>query len=114
MRDCPRTSRRSVNRVPLDATAFHLRTGEVNLVVVARWASPAEAEHCIAWVRTVLQTVEPFALEGRYLNYVAADEDPMAAYGADKQSRLEAIKRKCDPTGFFRLNPGEKRANARI
>ena len=27
----------AVNRVPVDATAFHLRTGEVNLVVVGRW-----------------------------------------------------------------------------
>jgi FAD binding domain/Berberine and berberine like len=104
----------AVNRVPLEATAFHLRRGEVNVVVVARWANPAEAEHCIAWARTVLRAVETFALEGRYLNYVAAEEDPMAGYGADKQSRLEAIKRKYDPTGFFRLNPVERRANAQI
>jgi hypothetical protein len=68
----------------------------------------------MAWARTVLRAVEAFAFEGRYLNYVAADEDPMAGYGADKQSRLEAIKRKYDPTGFFRLNPVERRANAQI
>jgi hypothetical protein len=95
----------AVNRVPVDATAFHLRTGEVNLVVVARWADAAEADKCIAWARDVMRAVEPFAIEGRYLNYIPADEDPAAAYGAAKQSRLAAIKRKYDPAGFFRLNP---------
>ena len=96
-----------MNRVPVDATAFHLRTGEVNLVVAARWADPADAEKCVDWVRGVIRAVEPFAIEGRYLNYLAADEDPAAAYGAAKQSRLMDIKKKYDPTGFFRLNPGE-------
>jgi FAD/FMN-containing dehydrogenase len=102
----------AVNRVPVDATAFHLRTGEFNLVVAARWVETDDAEKCIDWVRSVIRTVEPFAIEGRYLNYLAADEDPAAAYGAVKQSRLMAIKRKYDPTGFFRLNPGEMRASA--
>ena len=102
----------AVNRVPVDATAFHLRTGEINLAVVARWVDPADAEKCLTWARGVLQSIEPFAIEGRYLNYMAADEDPAAAYGAAKQSRLAEIKAKYDPTGFFRLNPGQKRASA--
>jgi FAD/FMN-containing dehydrogenase len=101
----------AVNRVPLDATAFHLRMGEVNLVVAARWADPRDAENCIDWARSVIRAVEPFAIEGRYLNYLAADEDLAAAYGAAKQSRLIAIKKRYDPTGFFRLNPGEMRAS---
>jgi FAD/FMN-containing dehydrogenase len=102
----------AVNRVPVDATAFHLRTGEINLAVVARWVDPADAEKCLNWARGVLQAVEPFAIEGRYLNYMAADEDPAAAYGSAKQSRLAEIKRKYDPSGFFRLNPGQKSATA--
>jgi len=101
----------AVNRVPLDATAFHLRAGEVNLVVVARWVNPADAEKCLAWARGVLKAVESFALEGRYLNYIAADEDPAVAYGTAKQSRLAAIKTKYDPTGFFQLNPNGRRAD---
>ena len=102
----------AVNRVPVDATAFHLRTGELNLVVAARWVDPADAEKCIDWVRAVIGAIDPFAIEGRYLNYLAADEDPVAAYGAAKQQRLLAIKKKYDPTGFFRLNPGEMTAGA--
>jgi hypothetical protein len=85
--------------------------GEVNLVVAARWADPRDAENCIDWARSVIRAVEPFAIEGRYLNYLAADEDLAAAYGAAKQSRLIAIKKRYDPTGFFRLNPGEMRAS---
>jgi len=61
-------------------------------------------------VRDVIRGVEPFALEGRCLNYPAADEDPAAACGAAKQARLVAIKKKYDPTKFFRLNAGEMRA----
>jgi hypothetical protein len=102
----------AVNRVPIEATAFHLRTGEMNLVVAARWIEPGDAEKCINWVRHVIRTVEPFAIEGRYLNYLAADEDPAVAYGAAKQSQLLAIKKKYDPSGFFRLSPGEMRASA--
>jgi hypothetical protein len=102
----------AVNRVPVEATAFHLRTGEMNLVVAARWIEPGDAEKCINWVRHVIRTVEPFAIEGRYLNYLAADEDPAVAYGAAKQSQLLAIKKKYDPSGFFRLSPGEMRARA--
>lgn len=102
----------AVNRVPLDATAFHLRTGEVNLVVVARWTDPGDADKCLAWARGVLQAVEPFALEGRYLNYIAADEDPAAAYGAAKQSRLADIKMKYDPAGFFQLGSNGRMADA--
>jgi hypothetical protein len=102
----------AVNRVPVDATAFHLRTGELNLVVAARWVDPGDAGKCIEWVRTLIRAIEPFAIEGRYINYLAPDEDPAAAYGAAKQSRLMAIKTKYDPTGFFRLNPGELRAKA--
>ena len=101
----------AVNRVPVDATAFHLRTGEFNVVVAARWTDPGDAKNCIDWARSVIHAVELFAIEGRYLNYLAADEDPAAAYGMAKQSRLAAIKQKYDPTGFFRLNPGEMRAS---
>ena len=61
-------------------------------------------------MRDVIRGVEPFALEGRCLNYLAVDEDRVAAYGAAKQSRLVATKKKYDPTGFSRLNPGEMRA----
>jgi hypothetical protein len=102
----------AVNRVPVEATAFHLRMGEVNLVIAARWIEPGDAQKCIDWVRYVIRIVEPFAIEGRYINYLAADEDPATAYSAGKQSRLMAIKKKYDPTGFFRLNPGEISASA--
>ena len=80
-------------------------------MVAARWADPADAEKCVAWVRDVIRAVETFAIEGRCLHYLAADEDPAAACGAAKQSRLMDIKKKYDRAGFFRLNPGEMKAS---
>jgi FAD/FMN-containing dehydrogenase len=95
----------AVNRVPVDATAFHLRNGEFNFGVIARWTDPADAQKCIEWAREVMAAVEPFSTEGRYLNYMAAEEEVTTAFGAAKSARLAAIKQKYDPSGFFRLNP---------
>jgi hypothetical protein len=102
----------AVNRVPLDATAFHLRSGDFNVVVAARWTDPVDAERCTQWVKNTTHLIGPFAIEGRYLNYLASDEDTAGAYSVAKQSRLASIKNTYDPTGFFKLNPTEQKAVA--
>ena len=51
--------------------------------------------------------MQPFVAEGVYVNYVGGDEGDervRAAYGRLKYDRLVALKRKYDPTNFFRLN----------
>jgi hypothetical protein len=49
--------------------------------------------------------VEPFLEQGVYVNYLGEEGEARvrAAYGANYQ-RLAALKRKYDPTNFFRLN----------
>ena len=48
----------------------------------AVWSEPARAPACVAWTRELWE----------------------AAYGEAKYERLRALKRKYDPTNFFRLN----------
>ena len=51
--------------------------------------------------------VQPFVKKGVYVNHLTADEPSdrvRAAYGAGKYDRLKQLKRKFDPTNFFRMN----------
>jgi FAD/FMN-containing dehydrogenase len=56
----------------------------------------------------VAALLEPLSLSGGgYVNYAPVDETPervMAAYGADRWSRLVAVKRRYDPENVFRFN----------
>jgi len=89
-----------------DATAFNLREGRHNVLIVARWADPTQAEGHIAWARASAAAVEPFATAAEYVNYMNESEQERVkeVYGATKYARLAAIKRRYDPTNFFRVN----------
>jgi len=41
------------------------------------------------------------AVEYLYLNYADKDQDPLAAYGADKVAFMKKVARKYDPTGVY-------------
>jgi hypothetical protein len=96
----------AVTRVPVAATAFpHRRTG-FNLLVLGQWAAPADTDRCVAWVRETYGAMERFRGAGRYVNYLADDEegDPVAAAYGPSYDRLREIKTKYDPANFFHLN----------
>ena len=50
--------------------------------------------------------MQPFSFGGVYVNFLGeeGEERVRAAYGEEKFERLTALKRKYDPTNFFRLN----------
>src|SRR6185436_12263806 len=50
----------AVKRVPVEATAFDQRDSDYNLVIVSRWADPADAERNVAWARETSAAVHPF------------------------------------------------------
>lgn len=97
----------AVRRVPRDETAFDHRDADYNLVIVSRWANPADAEPNVSWARSTSDAAKPFTTGRVYVNYIGAGEAPdrvRAAFGAAKFARLAALKRKYDPANVLRLN----------
>jgi hypothetical protein len=95
----------AVSRVPLDATAYTHRDAEFVLNVHGRWADPAKDAACIGWARDLFAAAAPFATGGAYVNFLTEEEGDRvgAAYGSNFR-RLAEIKKKVDPTNFFRRN----------
>ena len=96
-------------RVPEDATAYPSRAGDYLLNIYGFWADPAEDAARIAWVKGFSEAVQPFAVEGQYVNFLGADDSDahrkaLAAYGPAKLARLAEIKRRYDPDNLFRIN----------
>ena len=67
--------------------------------------TPKHDRH-IAWARDLYDGLQPHARDRVYVNFLG-DEEPdrvRQAYGTEKYDRLVELKRKYDPTNFFRLN----------
>ncbi len=95
----------AVSRVPLDATAYTHRDAEFVLNVHGRWTDPGKDSACIGWARELFTAAGPFATGGAYVNFLTEEEGDRvrAAYGTNYR-RLAEIKKKYDPTNFFRRN----------
>ncbi|KIF80390.1 FAD-binding oxidoreductase [Noviherbaspirillum autotrophicum] len=96
-------------RVAPGAMAYSSRDANYVMNVHGRWDSPAEDERCIAWAREFFTKSQPFASGGAYINFLTQEEtDRIAfAYGAT-YNRLVELKKKYDPTNFFRMNQNIK------
>ena len=67
--------------------------------------NPAETEKNIRWARELWAAMQPHVAGRVYVNYLGADDADRVreAYGPNYE-RLAALKKKYDPTNFFRLN----------
>jgi FAD/FMN-containing dehydrogenase len=97
-----------MNRIDPAATAFPHRSAEYQVVVVGATDDPAEDETITAWTRGLHAALEPYALNGGFLNFNSFDggERPSrirAGYGAN-WDRLVAVKRRYDPDNLFHEN----------
>lgn len=92
-------------RVPGDATAFPHRSEGYNFVILAQWTDPADDARCIDWARESFAEMQPYTRDGRYVNYLDADDAHgiASAYGAN-HPRLQRLKLKYDPENRFHLN----------
>lgn len=96
----------AATRVPVDATAFGLRSTGDNFILVSQWADPSQNEANISWTREMYAAMEPFFSGGMYVNYIDVDGDQrsvQSAYGSNL-ARLREVKGKYDPSNFFHLN----------
>ena len=96
-------------RVAPQAMAYSSRDANYVMNVHSRWESADEDERCIAWAREFFAASQPFASAGAYINFLTQDETDRIefAYGAGYE-RLVALKKKYDPTNFFRMNQNIK------
>ena len=86
-------------------TAFPHRSPGYSFALHAYWWDAAAADRVRAWGTSFWEAIRPFVSEKAYSNYLG-DEGPdraRAAYGANYQ-RLAGMKKRYDPTNFFRLN----------
>ncbi len=90
------------------AAAVGFRHAAFNVSVIATWQDAALDEQEIAWARDTAAAIEPWSFNrGGYVNYMQADE-PIerirAAFGDEAFARLQALKRRYDPTNVLRRN----------
>ena len=88
--------------------AVGFRRAAFNISAVATWQDPALDEQYIAWARDTAAAIEPWAFgSGGYVNYMQADEPierVRGAFGDEAFDRLQALKRRYDPTNVLRRN----------
>jgi len=96
----------AATRIGIDETAFPHRAMGYNFLVLSQWKDPRETDRCIGWARETYAQMQPFAAQGRYVNYLDDDEpdDPVAAAYGPNYRRLQQVKAKYDPKNFFRMN----------
>lgn len=96
----------AVGREDPDGSAFEDRRATHAMTIDGVWSEPTASGACIAWARSFWEAVRPHSTGRVYMNFLGEEgEDRVrAAYGTTKYERLRALKRKYDPTNFFRMN----------
>jgi hypothetical protein len=98
----------AITRVKVSDTAFPLRQPGYELDIVGLWSTPAEKAAAVQWVKSLRDTLQPFA-RGVYVNQLGETSEELvkAAYGPN-YARLVEIKKKYDPKNVLRLNQNIK------
>jgi FAD/FMN-containing dehydrogenase len=96
----------AVGREDPDGSAFEDRRATHAMTIDGVWSDTAAAAACVEWARGFWEAVRPHSTGRVYINFLGEEgEDRVrAAYGPTKFARLRALKRKYDPTNFFRMN----------
>ncbi|WP_222708383.1 FAD-binding oxidoreductase [Alkalisalibacterium limincola] len=94
----------AISRVDPAETAFPHRKAPFNFGVWAGWAEPEYDDIAIGWTRKLHEAMTPYSTGGVYANYLDHDDsDKMKAAFGENHDRLQAIKKKYDPYGLFRI-----------
>ena len=95
----------AATRVAADATAFPHRQPAFSVLLVGQCAEPADVAATVAWVRDTFASLQPHLSDGRYTNFLSADDAGAVRQGyADNYQRLVDVKRIYDANNLFRLN----------
>jgi FAD/FMN-containing dehydrogenase len=102
----------SLHGAPKDAdapdAAIGFRHAAFNITVQASWQDAALDQRYIAWARETAAAIQPWSISaGGYVNYMQADEPierVRAGFGGEVFERLQALKRRYDPTNVLHRN----------
>jgi hypothetical protein len=97
----------AVQRVNPDESAFFGRNALFLLNPEANWEDPVEDVENITWVREFVNDMKEFSDGSRYLNFAGFQEEgsDLIREGYGTQFELLAkLKKKYDPTNFFKMN----------
>ena len=86
-------------------TAFAHRQPEFFVGILGQWTDRAESPRHIAWVREFASLLQTYSSGAHLLNALGEESDAtiQAAFGAN-YPRLARVKKRYDPTNFFRIN----------
>ena len=86
-------------------TAWSYRDATWAEVIVGVDPNPANKGLISDWARRYWEDLHPYSAGGAYVNFMMQEgEDRVKASYRDNYARLATIKRKYDPTNFFRMN----------
>jgi hypothetical protein len=103
----------AVHGVGKNDTAFSYRDATWAMVMVGVDPDPDNREKITAWTRNYWEALRPHSAGGAYVNFMMDEgHDRVQATYRDNYQRLVAIKKKYDPTNFFRVNQNIKPAVA--
>ena len=102
----------AASRVPVDATAFPHRFDHFNFSIFGIWQDAKDNDANRKWIQGLWQDVGKHLSGRAYVNYMSQEgtDRVREAYGTNYE-RLAALKKKYDPTNFFRLNQNIPPAN---
>jgi len=74
-------------------------------VIVGIDPDPANKDIITNWSRDYFDALHPYSAGGAYVNFMMEEgQERVKTAFRDNYARLAAIKRKYDPTNFFRVN----------
>ena len=101
----------AAQRVGKNQTAYSFREALFAEVIVGVDPDPANAGTITEWCKNYYDALHPYAAGGAYVNFMMEEgQERVQASFRDNYARLAAIKKKYDPTNFFRVNQNIKPA----
>jgi FAD/FMN-containing dehydrogenase len=101
----------AAQRVGKNDTAYNFREALFAEVIVGVDPDPANAQKITDWCKSYWEALHPYAAGGAYVNFMMEEgQERVEATYRDNYPRLASIKKKYDPTNFFRVNQNIKPA----
>ncbi|HUZ45438.1 MAG TPA: FAD-binding oxidoreductase [Terriglobia bacterium] len=95
----------AAHRVGNDDTAFSYRDANWAEVIVGVDPDPANREKITNWCKAYFDAVHPYSAGGAYVNFLMDEgQERVRTSFRNNYQRLAEIKKKYDPSNFFRVN----------